>query len=96
MPEQEFDVGYVADLCRLELSAAERERFQSQLESVLAYMHCIDDFDVSDVEPMAHANPVYDVFREDEARAGLTQDEALSNAPQVAHHQFAVTKVVDA
>jgi aspartyl-tRNA(Asn)/glutamyl-tRNA(Gln) amidotransferase subunit C len=47
------------------------------------------------VETAAHAVPIFNVFREDEPRAGLTVEEALSNAPRQANNLFIVTKVVE-
>jgi aspartyl-tRNA(Asn)/glutamyl-tRNA(Gln) amidotransferase subunit C len=47
------------------------------------------------VEPAAHTFPVYDVFRADEPRPGLTQEEALRNAPRTADGLFIVPKVVE-
>jgi aspartyl-tRNA(Asn)/glutamyl-tRNA(Gln) amidotransferase subunit C len=51
--------------------------------------------DVNDVEPTAHTSDVFNVFREDEVRPGLTAAEALANAPRKANDLFVVTKVVD-
>ncbi|MEM1296356.1 MAG: Asp-tRNA(Asn)/Glu-tRNA(Gln) amidotransferase subunit GatC [Verrucomicrobiota bacterium] len=95
MSEKEFDVGYVAELCRLELSDEETARYQEQLSKVLHYMQQVDAIDVSGIEPTAHANPVFDVLRKDEERECLDRDEVLKNAPQSAMDQFAVTKVVE-
>lgn len=95
MPKEEIDVRYVANLCRLELSETEAARYQAQLEQVLAYMGQIDNLDVAGIEPTAHAAPVFDVWREDEVRPGLSREDALLNAPQEAQNQFAITKVVE-
>ena len=97
MPEKEaeLDVSYVANLARLSLSEDETKRYQAQLNNVLDYMKQIDSIDVSGVEPMAHASPVFDVMREDVARESLPREEVLRNAPQVMNDQFAVTKVVE-
>lgn len=95
MSKAEIDVRYVANLCRLELSEAEVERYQAQLEQVLAYMRQIDSLDVTGIEPTAHAAPVFDVWREDAVRPGLSREDALLNAPQQAQNQFAITKVVE-
>jgi len=95
MPKVDIDVGYVAGLCRLRLSEDEEKRFEAQLGRVLDYMRQIDDLDVTGIEPTAHAFPVYDVLRGDEPESGLSREEALENAPQVAHEQFVVPKVVE-
>ncbi|MGI9089123.1 MAG: Asp-tRNA(Asn)/Glu-tRNA(Gln) amidotransferase subunit GatC [Chthoniobacterales bacterium] len=92
---EELDVAYVAKLARLKLSAEETRLFQEQLGHVMEYFEKLRDVDVSDVEPAAHAIPIFDVFREDETRASLTAAQALSNSPRAANELFLVTKVVE-
>ena len=95
MADQNLDVNYVAKLARLRLTAEEAELFQEQLGHVLEYADKLREVDVSAVEATAHAAPVYDVVREDEAHPWLTAEEALSNAPRQANDLFLVTKVVE-
>ncbi|MGC3988507.1 MAG: Asp-tRNA(Asn)/Glu-tRNA(Gln) amidotransferase subunit GatC [Chthoniobacteraceae bacterium] len=91
----DFDVRYVAQLARLNLSDAEIEKFQTQLSQVLNYVEKLKQVDVSHVEPTAHTSPVFNVFREDAERDWFTSREALSNAPRQANGLFVVTKVVE-
>ena len=91
----EFDVRYTAGLARLNLSEEEIAKFQSQLSQVLEYVEELKGVDVSQVEPTAHANPVFNVVREDESRVGFTPQEALANAPRQANGLFAVPKVIE-
>jgi aspartyl-tRNA(Asn)/glutamyl-tRNA(Gln) amidotransferase subunit C len=91
----DFDVRYTAGLARLQLSDEEVAKFQSQLGKVLEYVEKLKAVDVSHVEATAHANPVYNVVREDEPRDWFTQKEALSNAPRQANGLFSVPKVLD-
>ena len=96
MPEKsELDVGYVARLARLNLTEEETQLFQKQLGDVLKYAAKLATVDVTTVEAAAHAVPIFNVFREDEARDWLTAEEALSNAPHKANQLFIVTKVVE-
>ena len=44
---------------------------------------------------MNHPLPAMDVMRKDIPETGLTQEEALSNAPQQAQGQFRTPKVVE-
>jgi aspartyl-tRNA(Asn)/glutamyl-tRNA(Gln) amidotransferase subunit C len=90
-----IDVAYVAQLARLELTAEETALFQSQLGKVLEHASRLRELDLEGVEAAAHAFPVYDVLRPDEPRPGLTQEEALRNAPRTAHGLFIVPKVVE-
>jgi aspartyl-tRNA(Asn)/glutamyl-tRNA(Gln) amidotransferase subunit C len=95
MSPTDFDVEYVAELARIRLTPNEIETFRSQLGQVLEHVAKLNEVDVSQVEPMAHSFPVYNVFREDEPRASLDRELALSNAPRQAQGLFIVTKVVE-
>ncbi|CAN5308853.1 Asp-tRNA(Asn)/Glu-tRNA(Gln) amidotransferase subunit GatC [soil metagenome] len=95
MAEGELDVEYVAKLARLRLTPEEAEVFQEQLAHVLQYVNKLSDVDVSGLEAAAHAVPMFNVFREDEARDWFTAAEALQNAPRQANGLFVVTKVVE-
>ena len=95
MSSENFDVEYVADLARIKLEPAEIKTFESQLGHVLEHVAKLNEGDVSQVEPLAHSFPIYNVFREDELRPSLDRQAALSNAPQQAQGLFIVTKVVE-
>jgi len=95
MSTPDFNVEYVAELARIKLTPEEIETFRSQLGQVLDHVAKLNEVDVSDVEPMAHSFPVYNVFRADEPRESLDREAALSNAPRQAQGLFIVTKVVE-
>lgn len=91
-----MDVIKVANLARLEITDEEAERFQGQLDQVLAHVEQLEDVDVTGIEPTAHATPVFDVIREDMARdQSFTAEEALRNAPERSQDQFKVVKVIE-
>ncbi|MEO8043709.1 MAG: Asp-tRNA(Asn)/Glu-tRNA(Gln) amidotransferase subunit GatC [Spartobacteria bacterium] len=90
-----FDVAYVARLARLELSAEETALFQEQLAQILEHAAKLQTLNLEGVEPAAHASPKFDVLRLDEARPGLSQEEALRNAPRAANGLFIVPKVIE-
>lgn len=91
-----MDISHIANLARIELSDEEIVRFDSQLSQVLAHAAKLKELDVSGIEPMAHAYPIFDVVREDVAGDGsFTAEQALSNAPSQAQGQFKVPKVMD-
>jgi len=91
----EFDVRYTARLARLHLSEEEIAKFQAQLSQVLEYVEKLKQIDVTDVEPTAHANAVFNVFRQDESHPWFTPAEALANAPRQANGLFIVPKVIE-
>jgi len=91
----DLKLDHVANLARIELTAAERERFTAQLGDVLAYIALLNEVDVAGVEPTAHAFPVVNVWAEDVPEAGLPVADALRNAPEQRDHMFVVPKVVE-
>ena len=90
-----LDVRYTAQLARLQLSEEEIARFQAQLAQVLAYVEKLKEVDVSAVEPTAHANAVFNVFREDQPQSWFDAQAALANAPRQANQLFVVPKVIE-
>jgi aspartyl-tRNA(Asn)/glutamyl-tRNA(Gln) amidotransferase subunit C len=55
----------------------------------------LNQLDVSQIEPMAHAVPLANVTRPDETRPWLTNEEALRNAPANANGLFLTPKIVE-
>lgn len=91
----QIDIHHVAKLARLSLSEDEAGRYASQLDGILTYIDTLTRYNLDGVEPTAHAMPVYDVLREDEARPGFTQEAALANAPKRTADQFQISKVIE-
>ena len=91
----DLDVAYVARLARINLTEAEAEVFQKQLDDVLLYVEKLRQADVTHVEPAAHVLPIFNVFREDAPRDWFTAEQALSNAPRKANGLIIVPKVVE-
>ena len=95
MSDSEFDIKYVANLARIALTPEEEARLGSQLGDILGYVKKLEELDVSDVEPMAHAVPLNNVLRADEVQPSITNEEALANAPKKANGLFVVPKIVE-
>ena len=90
-----MDIEKVARLARLELSYEEKVTFGSQLEQILTYMEQLNRLDTSGVEPTSHAIPVYNVFREDEVKPSLPQEEVLAIAPDEEDGHFKVPRIIE-
>jgi aspartyl-tRNA(Asn)/glutamyl-tRNA(Gln) amidotransferase subunit C len=88
------DVRHVAKLARLELSDQAITRLTAQLESILRYVAQISRVDVTGVEPMAHALPITNVFRDDVIEPSLPLEKVLANAPETDGPFFKVPKVI--
>lgn len=95
MAATEIDVKYVAHLARLSLTADEEQKFGAQLGQILGYIEKLNELDVSQVEPTAHAMPLVNVTRPDEVRPSISNEDALRNAPAKANGLFIVPKIVE-
>src|SRR5512142_1785192 len=95
MAAVEIGVKYVAHLARLSLTPEEQEKTRAQLGQILGYIEKLKEVDISGVEPTAHAFPLVNVSRPDEARPSMTHEDALRNAPAQANGLFIVPKIVE-
>ena len=98
MPERltRRDVDRIATLARLELTDTEKELFVHQLSHVLEYAEQIQSIDTAGVPPTSHVLSQIPADRPDEPRPGLSNAEALANAPDPAPHAglFRVPRVI--
>jgi aspartyl-tRNA(Asn)/glutamyl-tRNA(Gln) amidotransferase subunit C len=76
-PVDADEVEHVADLARVDLADAEREEFAEQFADILEYFAALDEVPEVDSDP-----ELVNVMRADEVEDGLSQDEALQNAPE--------------
>ena len=89
------EVAKVAKLARLELSADDLARMQTQLSAILDYVAQLNELNTDGVEPLAHPLPIENVFRPDEPTPSLPPDAALQNAPSRVGDYFGVPAVFD-
>ena len=95
MANQKIDVGYVAELARLELTDEEKAVFQGQLEDIVKYVEKISSVDVEGIEPTMHGRAIVNAFREDTVRPSLDREVALANAPRRTENEFYLPKIVE-
>jgi aspartyl-tRNA(Asn)/glutamyl-tRNA(Gln) amidotransferase subunit C len=94
----ETEVRYVAGLANLNLSDAEVQKFQQELDGILEHIAKLNEIDTSGIEPMAQV--LYDAaetatLRADVPIAPLGNNAALANAPQAGAGYFKVPKVIE-
>lgn len=77
------DVEHVASLARVALEEGEAEQFAEQFSEVLEYFDALDE-----VPEVDRDDELVNVLREDEVQDGLTQQEALANAPESEDGKF--------
>lgn len=76
------DVERVSLLARLKLSPDEGQRMTTQLTAIVGYIDQLSQLDTENVEPMAHAVPLANVFAEDIVQSSLPRASALASAPK--------------
>jgi aspartyl-tRNA(Asn)/glutamyl-tRNA(Gln) amidotransferase subunit C len=91
----ELNIDHIANLARLALTPAEKERFARQLGEVLHHIAQLKNVDVSGVEPSAHAFAVHNVWAEDIPQPAMPVELALKNAPARRDQLIVVPRVVE-
>jgi len=74
-------VRHVAKLSRLAVGDDEAHELAEQLSDIISYAKQLQSVDLSDVPPTSHAFQLTNVLRADTPHPGLTQAQALANAP---------------
>ena len=91
-----IDIDYVAHLARNELTSEKKAGFGSQLNDILDYLKKLKAVDVDGFEPMAHARPTFNVWREGDTCGPTYSPEVLQGmAPESRDNQVVVPKVVE-
>jgi len=88
------EVAHLARLSRLALTDAELDHFAGQLDQIISAVARVQEVAAEGIPPMTHAIPVVNVFRDDVAVPGLTQEQALSGAPAVEQGRFRVPRIL--
>jgi aspartyl-tRNA(Asn)/glutamyl-tRNA(Gln) amidotransferase subunit C len=87
------EVEHVARLARLHFDEPELERLQGELSKIIDYVQRLSELDLTGLPPTAHAVSLQNVFRSDEPWVGLTQEQALANAPASEQGHFLVPRI---
>jgi aspartyl-tRNA(Asn)/glutamyl-tRNA(Gln) amidotransferase subunit C len=88
------EVAHLADLARIDLTAAELDHLAPQLSVILESVASIQGVAGDDVPPSSHPLPLTNVFREDVVEPCLTPEQALSGAPEAEQQRFAVPRIL--
>lgn len=88
------EAAHVAHLARLSFSAEELQLYTGHLNAILEYVAQLQQVNTEGVSPMSHPLAVSNVFRQDELLPPLSNEAALSNAPQKGDGAFVVPKII--
>jgi aspartyl-tRNA(Asn)/glutamyl-tRNA(Gln) amidotransferase subunit C len=89
------DVEKIAALARLSISSQEAGTYGSQLSNILDYIEKLNALNTSDIEPTYNAVGLENVARQDSISTCLTQEEALSNAPDQSDGFYRVPRIIE-
>ena len=84
----------MAKLARLNIKEDEKEQLMADFTQILDWVEKLKEIDTEDVEPLVHMSEEINRLREDEVKNQLTQEQALSNAPDADGQFFRVPKVI--
>jgi aspartyl-tRNA(Asn)/glutamyl-tRNA(Gln) amidotransferase subunit C len=88
-------VRHLAGLARIQVTDEEVESFAKQLGLIVDSVATVKAAVQGDVPATSYPIPMANVFREDVGEPSLTQQEALSGAPDSADGRFRVHAILD-
>ena len=89
------DVKRIARLARIEISDAEAQATQAQLNTIFDLIATMQAVDTRGVSPMAHAQEVYQRLRDDVVTETDHHAAFQAVAPAVANGLYLVPKVIE-
>jgi aspartyl-tRNA(Asn)/glutamyl-tRNA(Gln) amidotransferase subunit C len=89
------DVERIAKLARIRVSAAEVVAYQSQLNGIFSLIEEMQAVDTSNVEPMSHAQDLYQRLRADVVTESDRRSDYQKIAPQTENGLYLVPKVIE-
>ncbi|MEL0260546.1 MAG: Asp-tRNA(Asn)/Glu-tRNA(Gln) amidotransferase subunit GatC [Aquiluna sp.] len=88
-------VRHLASLARILVTDEEVEKLAGELAVIVDSVAKVNEATSGDVLPTSHPIPMTNVMRDDEIRPSLTQEQALSGAPDSAEGRFKVAAILD-
>lgn len=89
------EVEKAANLARLNLSDGEAENYAGELNAILKHVDQLAEVNTDGVKATFHAVDNNKALREDVVVESLSNEEALSNAPEKGEGCFKVPKVIE-
>ncbi|MCX6012647.1 MAG: Asp-tRNA(Asn)/Glu-tRNA(Gln) amidotransferase subunit GatC [Chloroflexi bacterium] len=88
-------VEHIATLARLYLTETDMEIFSEQLSNILENFEILQQIDTNNIPPTSQPTDSQNIFREDQIKPSLPQDQVLKNAPQSEDGCFKVRAVLE-
>ncbi|MHA7155297.1 Asp-tRNA(Asn)/Glu-tRNA(Gln) amidotransferase subunit GatC [Arthrobacter sp. TMN-50] len=89
------DVAHLARLAHIDMSADELDRMAGELAVIVDSIKRVSEAAGDDIPATSHPIPLSNVYREDVIGETLSNEEALSGAPDNADGRFKVPAILD-
>ena len=88
-------VRHLASLARILVTDEEVEKLAKELDVIVESVATVKGAVSADTPATSHPIPMSNVYREDVVKPSLSQQQALSNAPDQADGKFKVNAILD-
>lgn len=89
------EIEKIADLSRIRLTIEEKTTYSRQLTDIVDYIDKLNELNTEDVQPMAYATSLKNVFREDKLEFSLARQKILKLSPSNINGFFKVPKIIE-
>lgn len=89
------EVEHIAELARLRLTDAEKEKYSEQLSNILGYVEKMQSVDTSNIEPTSQVTGLTNIMREDEISESGISDELVACAPEKGDGYVKIPKIFE-
>ena len=89
------NVQHIAMLAKIGLNDAELALLQNELTPILALIEKMQSVNTDGIQPMSHAQDIFQRLREDNVTETDRRAEFLALAPQTENNLFLVPKVIE-
>lgn len=86
-------IDYIADLSKIKLNAAEKQRQKDTIQSVIGFMEVLNLLDTNKVE-YKNSSPT-NIFRQDCIGKSYKVEDILTNAPECQNNYYKVPKTIN-
>ena len=87
-------VNHLAQLSRLNVAPEKMDKLVQDMQDLVGFVEQLNALDTTGIKPLMHMGDACNVVRVDEVKGSITNQEALSNAPDAAPPYFKVPKVI--
>ena len=87
-------VNHLAHLSRLNVAPEKMDKLVQDMQDLVGFVEQLNALDTTGIKPLMHMGKAYNVLRQDQVKGSITNQEALSNAPEAGAPYFKVPKVI--